>query len=29
MDYSFLHVDYRLEAYYSYQLTNKFASSVY
>ena len=25
MDYSFLHADNRLEAYYSYQMTNKFA----
>lgn len=29
MDYIFLHVDNRLEAYYSYQITNKFASNVY
>ena len=29
MDYSFLYVDNRIEAYNSYQLTNKFASNAY
>ena len=29
MDYSLLHFDNRLEAYYSYQIRNKFASNLY
>ena len=28
MDYSFLQIDNRLEAYHSHQLANKFASNV-